>query len=139
MKTCKLILPQLKSLRYGDATFNYFTLGAQPLVQPWGSYTNLWDLKVTSSPKTTGIDKIISSPVAKVTAGWPLPMMNHSAAFKVVFSSQTFARMSAPPLPSHTYTHTRIYFNAQCILTHAHKVRARTHARIVSQYIFIVH
>ena len=22
--------------------FNYFTLGAQPLEQPWGSFTNLW-------------------------------------------------------------------------------------------------
>jgi hypothetical protein len=24
------------------ANFNYFTLGAQPLEQPWGSFTNLW-------------------------------------------------------------------------------------------------
>jgi hypothetical protein len=67
----------------GAATFNYFTLGAQPLQQPWGSYTNLWDLKITDTPKSKGIDKIVSSAPAPLTAGWSAPMLNHSAAYFV--------------------------------------------------------
>lgn len=59
------------------------TLGAQPLEQPWGSYTNLWDLKVVDTPKSRGIDKIVDSPPAPLTAGWPAPLVNHSAAFFV--------------------------------------------------------
>ena len=63
------------------------TLGAQPLEQPWGSYTNLWDLKVTDTPKTRGIDKIVASPPAPITAGWPAPLVRHNASFFVGYYS----------------------------------------------------
>jgi hypothetical protein len=69
-------------------TFNYFTLGAQPLAQPWGSYTTLFDLKVPDTPKSRGIDRIVSSPPAPVGAGWPLPLLNHSASFFVGYYSK---------------------------------------------------
>lgn len=70
-----------------SGTFNYFTLGAQPLLQPWGSYTTQWDLKITDTPKARGIAKIVSSPPAPLSAGWPVPVLNHSASFFVGYYS----------------------------------------------------
>lgn len=64
-------------------TFNYFTLGAQPLEQPWGSYANLYDLRVKDTPKSRGLDYLVSNPPAPLTAGWPAPLLNHSASFFV--------------------------------------------------------
>ena len=30
--------------QWTGGTFNYFTLGANPLYQPWGAYANRWDI-----------------------------------------------------------------------------------------------
>lgn len=69
-------------------TFNYFQVGAQPLEQPWGSYTNLWDLRVHDSPKTQGIDRVIKSPPAPIGAGWPAPLKHHNVSFFVGYYSK---------------------------------------------------
>ena len=76
--------------------FNYFQLGVQPSFQPWGSYTNLWDLRVPDTPKTRGIDRIVSSPPAPLTAGWPIPLVQHNASFVVGYYS---ADGMPPPTP----------------------------------------
>ena len=68
---------------WGGSMFNYFDIGAQPLLQPWGSYTTQWDFRVTTTPKTLGLAQVVSTPPAPVTAGWPLPVLNHSASFYV--------------------------------------------------------
>lgn len=83
---------------WGLGTFNYFTLGAQPLEQPWGSYTNLWDLTITDTPKTRGIDKIVGSPPAQITAGWPAPLVRHNASFFVGYYSPTGLPPTTPEI-----------------------------------------
>lgn len=72
---------------WGFSTFNYFTLGTQPLAQPWGSYTNLFDLKQPDTPKTRGIDRIVNAPPAPLSAGWPAPLIGHNASFFVGYYS----------------------------------------------------
>lgn len=98
-------------------TFNYFTLGAQPLQQPWGSYTILYDLKVPDTPKSRGIDKIVASPPAPLTAGWLAPVYNHSAAYYVGY----YTKNGLPPtdpvvsyLPLNTTLRYLVRFDAQC-------------------------
>ena len=102
---------------WGLGTFNFFTLGAQPLAQPWGSYTNLWDLRVPDTPKSRGIDAIVGSPPAPLTAGWPAPLVNHSAAFYVGY----YTKDGLPPtdpvvtyLPINTTMRYLVRFEAAC-------------------------
>jgi len=102
---------------WGLGTFNYFTLGAQPLQQPWGSYTNLWDLKVPDTPKSRGIDKVVNSQPAPLTAGWPAPVVNHSASFYVGY----YTKDGLPPtnpvveyLPVNTTMRYLVRFGAAC-------------------------
>jgi hypothetical protein len=85
---------------WGNGMFNYFDIGAQPLLQPWGSYTTLWDFRNTSTPKTEGLARIISNPPASVTAGWPIPVLNHSASFYVGYYTKDGL---PPPSPIVTY------------------------------------
>lgn len=85
---------------WGGGMFNFFIIGAQPLEQPWGSYSDLWDMKVTTTPKSIGLDSIISTPPAPVTAGWPIPVLNHSASFFVGYYS---ANKLPNPNPVLTY------------------------------------
>ena len=78
---------------WGGGSFNFFIIGAQPLEQPWGSYSNLWDLRNASTPKSAGLDRIVASPPAPVTAGWLVPVLNHSASFIVGY----YAPNKLPP------------------------------------------
>ena len=67
------------------ANFNYFTLGAQPLEQPWGSFTNLWDLKDTNTPKNAGVDAHFLSLAS-------LPCLSHSEARRYQQNRRVTAR-----------------------------------------------
>lgn len=67
--------------------FNFFQLGAEPTLQPWGSYANLWDIRVPDTPKTRGIDRVVAAPPAPLTAGWPAPLVHHNASFVVGYYS----------------------------------------------------
>ena len=40
------------------------------------------------TPKSRGIDAVVSSPPAPLAAGWPAPLVNHSAAFSVGYYSK---------------------------------------------------
>lgn len=82
---------------WGCGTFNYFTLGVMVLYQPWGSYGNLWDLKVPDTPKTRGIDKIVNSPPAPIAGGWPAPLVRHNASYQVGYYT---ANGLPPPVPT---------------------------------------
>ena len=73
--------------------FNFFIINAQPLAQPWGSYSHLWDMRNTTTPKSIGLDRVVSTPPAPVTAGWPLPLETHSASFYVGY----YAKDGLPP------------------------------------------
>ena len=98
-------------------TFNYFTLGAQPLQQPWGSYTNLFDYSVPDTPKSRGIDRIVSTPPAPLAAGWPAPLVNHSAAFFVGYYSKDGRPPTNPVvtwLPLGTTMNYLVRFAAPC-------------------------
>jgi len=83
--------------QWTGGTFNYFTLGANPLLQPWGSYSNRWDLKDDATPKSRGIDSIVNSPPAPLAAGWPAPLVHHNASFDVGYYT---ADGLPPPIPS---------------------------------------
>jgi hypothetical protein len=67
--------------------FNFFQLGVEPMLQPWGSFTNLWDLRIPDTPKTRGIDRIVNSPPAPLSAGWPIPLVHHNASLFVGYYS----------------------------------------------------
>jgi hypothetical protein len=86
--------------QWTGGTFNYFTLGAQPLQQPWGSYTNLFDLKQPDTPKSRGIDAIVGAPPAPLAAGWPAPLVRHNASFAVGYYTPSGL---PPPAPQVTY------------------------------------
>lgn len=73
---------------WGAGMFNFFIISAQPLEQPWGSYSHLWDMRVTTTPKSQALDRIVSTPPSAVSAGWPIPVVNHSASFYVGYYSK---------------------------------------------------
>ncbi len=96
--------------------FNYFQLGAQPLEQPWGSYTNLWDLRVPDTPKTRGIDKLVSSPPAPLAAGWPAPLVKHNASLYVGYYSKDGTPLPTPVtyLPLNATLNYLVRFPSRC-------------------------
>lgn len=69
--------------QWTGGTFNYFTLGANALYQPWGGYGNRWDMKDDKTPKSAGIDAIVNSPPAALAGGWPAPLVHHNASYSV--------------------------------------------------------
>jgi hypothetical protein len=81
-----------------------------------GSFTNLWDLAIKDTPKNAGINKIVSSSPATLTAGWPAPMLNHSAAFKVGY----YTKDKLPPesvvtwLPENSTASYLVRFDTPC-------------------------
>ena len=104
---------------WGGGSFNFFIIGAQPLEQPWGSYSNLWDLRQPDTPKSAGLDRIVAAPPAPVTAGWPVPVLNHSASFIVGY----YAADKLPPanpvvtwLPPGTVLPYLVRLNTPCAL-----------------------
>ena len=50
-------------------------------------------MKVPDTPKSRGIDRIVSTPPAPLAAGWPAPLVNHSAAFYVGY----YTKDTLPP------------------------------------------
>ena len=97
--------------------FNFFTLGSQPLQQPWGSYTNLYDYAVPDTPKSRGIDRVVSTPPAPLAAGWPAPLVNHTAAFYVGYYSKDGLPPTNPVvtyLPLGTTMNYLVRFAAPC-------------------------
>jgi hypothetical protein len=105
--------------RWGNGMFNFFIIGAQPLEQPWGSYSDLWDMTVTATPKSKGLDTVASTPPAAVTAGWPLPVLYHPASFSVGY----YAKDGLPPtdpdvtwLPPKTVLPYLVRLDSPCVL-----------------------
>ena len=74
------------------------------------------DITDANTPKNAGIDKIVSSAPAKVVAGWPAPMINHSAAFRVGY----YTKDGLPPdsvvsyLPENSTSEYLIRFDSPC-------------------------
>jgi hypothetical protein len=96
--------------------FNYFQLGAQPLEQPWGSYTNLWDLRVPDTPKSRGVDRVVGAPPAPLTAGWPAPLARHNASLFVGYYSKSGLPNPTPVtyLPLNATLSYLVRFPARC-------------------------
>ena len=101
--------------------FNYFQLCAQPLEQPWGSDMNLWDLRVTDTPKTRGIDQIANSPPAPLSAGWPAPLVQHNLNVSLYVGYYSKDGLPNPTpvtsrwLPFNTVMHYLVRFATPCV------------------------
>jgi hypothetical protein len=78
------------------------------LLQPWGSYGNLWDMKVTGTPKSRGIDQIVNSPPAPIVAGWPAPLVRHNASYAVGYYT---VNGLPPPVPTTSVLRLNTEFN----------------------------
>ena len=81
-----------------------------------GAWTYTRDITNQDTPKNAGINRIVSSVPAKLLAGWPAPMMNHSAAFKVGY----YTKDGLPPdsvvawLPENSTSDYLVRFDAPC-------------------------
>ena len=64
---------------WGAGLFNFFELSAGTLLAPWGSYSLLWDMRVTDTPKARGLDSVVEAAAVPVTAGLALPVHGHPA------------------------------------------------------------
>jgi len=82
----------------------------------WCPDVNTRDITNQDTPKNAGINKIVSSAPAKLAAGWPAPMINHSAAFKIGY----YTKDGLPPdaivswLPENSTSDYLVRFDAPC-------------------------